>query len=394
MKPELQVQKYLRSNKTLANLKEELGIEYNVKDTLVILNYSQIDSPKNHPIIFECRGLILELDTWNSICLPFKRFFNYGEVAEITDSFDFSKSVGLEKIDGTMISVFCYKDQWMMATRGVIENTSLVGLSNITFQQLYLETLKNYPNFWQNIDKNYTYCFELTSPENRVVTIYHERKLHLLLIRDIATLKEEPLEAMKIWSGKLGTPIPGIVRFDTKDELLELASKLATLEEGFVAVDISDYDQDGISFKRVKVKNPSYVAIHHLKDRSGRSLRSLVSLVMDNNVDEFIGYFPEFKVYTDKVQVSYDEYLRKIEADVVNLKGFLEKKDKTFEDKKPFALEALKCTNSAFMFELYKGKVKSLSEFFAQMEKAKGHAYLERYLVEKLKLKDIQIYTE
>jgi T4 RnlA family RNA ligase len=394
MKLELQVQKYLRSNKTLANLKEELGIEYNVKDTLAILNYSQIDSPKNHPITTECRGLILELDSWDIVCLPFFRFYNYGEVAEVTDSFDFSKSVGLEKIDGTMISFFCYKNLWMMSTRGVIENTSIVGLSNITFQQLYLETLKSYPNFWQNIDKNYTYCFELTSPENRVVTIYHERKLHLLLVRDIATLKEEPVEALKLWSGKLGIPIPGIVRFDTKDELLELASKLATLEEGFVAVDISGYDQEGINFKRVKVKNPSYVAIHHLKDRSGRSLRSLVTLVMDNNVDEFIGYFPEFKVYTDKVQVAYDEYLRNIEADVVNLKGFMEKKDKTPEDRKPFALEALKCTNSAYMFQLYLDKVKSISEFFAQTEKAKGRAYLERYLVEKLKLKDIQIYTE
>jgi hypothetical protein len=299
----------------------------------------------------------------------------------------------LEKIDGTLISVFFYKNQWMMATRGVIENTSNVGLSNITFKQLYLETLKNYPNFWNAIDKNYTYCFELTAPENRVVTIYHERQLHLILIREISTLKELSLGDLKVWSDKLGTPIPKIVRFDTKDELIALAAKLATLEEGFVAIYVSGYDDDGISFKRVKVKNPAYVAIHHLKDRSGRSLRSLVSLVMDKQTDEFLGYFPEFKVYMDKVQVAYDEYLLKIELDVNFLKDMLTL-ERTTENKKAFAEKALKCTNSAYMFKLYEGRIKTLQEFFAQYEKSKGRACLEKYLVEKLKLKDIQIYTE
>lgn len=41
MKIELEVQKYLRSdNKTLATLKEELGIEHNIKDTLVMKRLS------------------------------------------------------------------------------------------------------------------------------------------------------------------------------------------------------------------------------------------------------------------------------------------------------------------------------------------------------------------
>jgi hypothetical protein len=209
----------------------------------------------------------------------------------------------------------------------------------------------------------------------------------------MSTLKELSLGDLKAWSDKLGTPIPNIVRFDTKDELIALAAKLATLEEGFVAIYVSGYDEDGISFKRVKVKNPAYVAIHHLKDRSGRSLRSLVSLVMDRQTDEFIGYFPEFKVYTDKVQVAYDAYIIKVELDVDALKDMLTL-ERTTENKKAFAEKALKCTNSAYMFKLYEGRIKTLQEFFAQFEKSKGRAYLEKYLVEKLKLKDIQIYTE
>lgn len=97
---ELEVQKYLRSGKTLENLKAELEIKSNVSGDLVILNYSQTDSPKAHPIVMECRGLVLEMGTWNLVMQSFSRFFNYGENLEITKEFDFSKAIALSKIDG------------------------------------------------------------------------------------------------------------------------------------------------------------------------------------------------------------------------------------------------------------------------------------------------------
>jgi tRNA splicing ligase len=98
----LDVQKYLRQ-KSLSDLKQDLGIEHSIFSNLVVLNYSQIDSPKNHPIVMECRGLILEQDTWNVVCYPFRRFFNAGEIEN--DSFDYRNAFALEKVDGTLISL-------------------------------------------------------------------------------------------------------------------------------------------------------------------------------------------------------------------------------------------------------------------------------------------------
>jgi len=72
------VQEFLLT-KNLEDLKNELGIEYNQSDDLVILNYSQIDSPKRHPIVMECRGLVLEIGTWRIIARSFNRFFNWSE---------------------------------------------------------------------------------------------------------------------------------------------------------------------------------------------------------------------------------------------------------------------------------------------------------------------------
>mgnify|MGYP001296035369 CR=1 FL=1 len=80
----LEVQKYLK-NKTLDDLNIEFGIKIKEHDELplVILNYSMIDhgtiGNKTHPIVCECRGLVLEVGSWNIVARSFYRFFNFGE---------------------------------------------------------------------------------------------------------------------------------------------------------------------------------------------------------------------------------------------------------------------------------------------------------------------------
>jgi T4 RnlA family RNA ligase len=394
----LKVQDYLIASglpaeEAVKKLKDELGIEYSFYGDLVCLGYSQIDSPKTHPIVMECRGLILEKNNWNIVSFPFKRFLNYGEAPETIAGFNFMKAVGLQKIDGSLISYFNYKDQWLMSTRSVVENSSNVGLFSITFRDLFYKTAERYPELLKKADKAYTYYFELTSPENRVVTIYKERSLHLLMMREVSTWRELLLPELQQQSTVLGVPLPDVVDFSDQDNLVELAKSLATLEEGFVAVDYSVPDEDGISYKRVKVKNPSYVAIHHLKDRAGRSLRSLVSLVMDKQTDEFTNYFPEFIPFIEKVRVKYEAYIEQLNKETEGVTEHL-KKDRNKENKKEYALFVQKFSNPSYMFQLYEGKVTSVLDFFKSMEKGRSRAYLEKYLVEKLKLKDMEIYVE
>lgn len=77
----LEVQTYLRGGKTIDDLESELGIKAIAHPTLplVILNYNQIESPKRNSIVRECRGLVLEVGTWNVVARSFQRFFNFGE---------------------------------------------------------------------------------------------------------------------------------------------------------------------------------------------------------------------------------------------------------------------------------------------------------------------------
>ena len=69
-----------------AKLYEDFG------DRMVLLDYNQIDSPKAHPIVIECRSLILCLDTFGLVSKKFDRFFNLGEVPEFYSDFNFEGS--------------------------------------------------------------------------------------------------------------------------------------------------------------------------------------------------------------------------------------------------------------------------------------------------------------
>lgn len=53
--PKMHVQKYLRDY-GLSQLTSELGIKVKSydKEGLIVLNYHQIDSPKNPPVVMEC----------------------------------------------------------------------------------------------------------------------------------------------------------------------------------------------------------------------------------------------------------------------------------------------------------------------------------------------------
>jgi T4 RnlA family RNA ligase len=390
----LKVQQYLQF-KSLADLKEELGIEYSVYEDLVILNYSQIDSPKSHPIVMECRGLILQQDTWEVVCFPFKRFFNCDEVQEINEDFNFSNAIGLEKIDGTLISLFYYKDKWLMSTRGKIENSEKLSFYNLTFRTLFHETVSQYLKFWNNLHEDYTYVFELVSPENRVVTVYEKRELYLLTVRNKKTLCELPLETLQNIANNLEVKLPQIVDFKTKTELLDLAKSLKVLQEGFVAVDYSVKDiDDTMSYRRVKVKNPAYVAIHHLKDSAGKSSRSIVRLVINNEYEEFLSYFNEFRNFVEDVKIKYETYLKQAQDDEKSIEHLFALDFKNKEDKKQFALAVKVKKESAYFFAKFYRKTKNMEEYYKNIEVEKGSKYIEKMWVDKLKLNDIKLEVE
>jgi len=190
----LAVQSYLRSGHTLADLAKHYAIKATyskVNPSLVLLKYNQIDSPMGSPIVQECRGLILdEANDWAIVSHPFHKFFNYGEghAAKI----DWPSAVYLEKLDGSLMQLYFYNGNWFVASSGQPDASGQVhDNANKTFSDLFWQIwYEKDVGVLSDLDPDFTYLFELTSPENRVVISHAESNLTLIGQRNRVTGQE------------------------------------------------------------------------------------------------------------------------------------------------------------------------------------------------------------
>lgn len=264
---------------SIEKLKEDFSIKVNNDyEDLYVLNYDQINSPKTHPIVCECRSLVVsqENGVWKVISPAFDRFFNYGENSYNPNIEDL---VCYEKLDGSLVSVFFYKGKWLYRTKSVIMPTGDVNAFQVKWNDFIEEALdwREFKSFANNFQA--TYIFEVVGEANRVVTKYDETTAYLLAVRDNETLEYYNLSDYETYKK------PKSYTFKSTQECLEVVKHLPNLEEGYVA-----YNSEGIPV--CKIKSPAYVAAHRIRGE-GLTPNRIMELVVINEQDEYIAVFPE-----------------------------------------------------------------------------------------------------
>jgi len=75
--------------------------------SLVLFKYDQLNSPMSHPIVQECRGIVLdESRNWHIVVYPYQKFFNMREVANAA-VIDWTNPVrAYEKVDGSLLTMY------------------------------------------------------------------------------------------------------------------------------------------------------------------------------------------------------------------------------------------------------------------------------------------------
>lgn len=352
METQLAVQEFLRTGGTLAALAEECTIKavrHRAYPNLVLLKYSQIASDMSLPIVQECRGIILdEADQWRVVSRGYSKFFNYGEpnAAEI----DWATARVQEKVDGSLCSVYEYAGTWHVATTGNPDAGGPVGDSAFTFAELFWETLGIYLGEdwdtapWEKSD--WCYLFELTTPHNRVVVNHLTAGLTLLGVRDRVSGQ---------WVKTTDTVMARVVPVVREYPLQSFADIQATFngmdplaQEGYVVVDALG--------RRVKVKHPGYVAIHHMKD--GMTPKSLLEVIQRGEVPEVAAHFPNLAEAFNAIKAEYDALADAIDAAYVPIKYT--------ETQKDFAAQALAFPYSSALFDIRRGKAANGRDFLAK----------------------------
>ena len=301
----LSIQKYLLEHgleKTINdfNLKSK---DYGHK---ILLKYDQIESKMDKIEVQDCRGIILEKNTWKVISLAFRKFFNAEEsnAAKI----DWNTAQVLEKLDGTMIQLYYdWNDMvWYAGTTGTAEGEGEVNnKSGMTFNRLFFDTVEKKYNFdCSLLNKDNVYVFELTTPYNIVVKPHGESSATLLTVRNRETLVE--LSGSDLENAAKSMGIPLVKTFDLNasnvGHLLKTFKDMPWSEEGYVVRDGND--------NRIKVKNPAYVAVHHLKGKTAE--HNILTIVKTNEIEEFAATFPERAEELTRLKENYDLLLSKL----------------------------------------------------------------------------------
>jgi hypothetical protein len=179
----LKVQEYLPGGKTHQHLRDELGVRTVRHDSLplVILNYDQINSPKTHPVVRECRGLVLHALTHDLVARGFPRFFNWGEVQEEMKRFDFSDFSVHTKEDGSLVLLFHFDGAWHASTRAAFGGDTFPD-SDLTWRDGFCRALgvDSLAGLAGRLDPAFCYVCEFCSPYNTVVRPYPEPVMSLL----------------------------------------------------------------------------------------------------------------------------------------------------------------------------------------------------------------------
>ncbi len=312
---------------------------------LVLLKYSMIDSPMADPVVRQCRGIVVdEADDFRPVAYPYDKFFNAheGHAAAI----DWSTARVHEKIDGTLCTLYWYRDAWHVASASLPDAAGVLRHAKRSVADAFWEVFR--ARGYALPDRtDHCFMFELCLPSDPVLIRHAEPRLLLHGARDLASLREvEPGPFAAAYGWEL-VPTHAVKDLAAAQELARALDPAR--HEGLVASDAG--------FRRVKIKSPAFVALHHMRGET--NLRHLLEVVRTNESDEFLAYFPEARPAWEAVRARFMALRGEAEA-------ALERGREEPDDRK-FGQSVRDLPYNSSLFAVRKGRAPSIAAVLAEM---------------------------
>lgn len=311
-------------------------------------------------------------------------------VTDIQDGFNCHKHFGYEDLwkfdlevednhnyfcNGILVHnslIKCWFDnEWLISTNGTI-NAFAAPVSNLdlSFGDIFHRAIGldriQFQDWCDNLlDKDFTYMFELTSPETKVV-INYEDGVYILAARNTKT--GEYIDTYTLFDkfkNIENIKIPHIMPFHTLSDCIDIAEKMSMNEEGMVVVD--KYSN------RIKIKSPAYLYRAKLYGGGVKNDEYLLEVVLRNQQDDLLAYCPE---YTDRVNTLLGNLY---DFRVTAKKNWEENKVFLEKSRKDFALAIKDLPEKAYLFLLADGRDIEPIEYIKRLPTISALRLLENY---------------
>jgi len=263
-----------------------------------------------------------------------------------------------------------YENKWSVSSSGTaFAEGGLADRIDTTFADLFWETWGKNSHQIDGLNKDINYIFEMTTPYNIIVTPHSESKITLIGARNVKTLNEFTYKGLMVISIENNIPLVDEFRFKNKtaQTLINTFKNMPFSEEGYVVLDDK---LDSYSHNRVKIKNPAYVAVHHL---TTGSRYNIMGVVKTNEVEEFAAAFGERREEVFELQAKYIKLTEDLEKSWDTL-SYLKPKNITKEEKKKFAMNVFRVCEthntvmfSGLMFALENGSKTDIKDYLFNM---------------------------
>ena len=339
-----------------------------------MLSYSQFASDFTNNVVKACRGSIVDVsnpDNPKMICTPFYKFMNHGQDGE--DEIDWSTAKVRDKIDGMLIKLWwsnklggwvwvtnngwdieCELPETLISKYDEVESRNaktFMDLLQIAFKKEHLV-----PDWYEDLDQEYTYMFELVSPKTRIICDYPETRLWYLGCRNSITWLEKAPE--DIHKGYILAHFnhPELYADKNIEEVLARCNGYDNIDkEGVVVCDAN--------FHRFKIKCNEYLKIKFAKHEMGISEEFLLKCIREESEDDLLGVFPELKAKLDKLKqkikiFEYCVYNIANQAEIL-YSAYTDCLDNEREIRKRFAekIKSFESLDKTIMFLALKGKL-------------------------------------
>lgn len=222
-------------------------------------------------------------------------------------------------IDGTMINLFFYNDNWEISTKSSIggnvsffinDSTDSSNERN-TFKKMFLECCKNANLDIETLEKSFSYTFVIQHPENRIVTPIVNTQLYCIKIYKYEKNIVEEVQFDYFYNNyrcfhNTMVCIPMRYPINSYEELINYYGSQNT---PYFYVGVMIYNKNG---ERTKIRNPNYEIIRKLRGNQPKLQYQYLCLRKENKVRDFLNFYPEYKNYFLNYKKRMHEYTSKL----------------------------------------------------------------------------------